>query len=78
MFIHVPDEDPGRCLNFRHDQGPYGQPRRCKKGDLHDGSCEFDPPPKKYKSGHSDSWTPKTIYDRFVRPRSGQPWQGGK
>lgn len=40
-YTRLPDPHPGRCLNTRHDVGPYGQSRRCleKEGTVH--VCRF-------------------------------------
>lgn len=46
MIIHMPDPDPGRCLNYRNGtmgQGGLGNARRCLDYEGHSGACRFAP-----------------------------------
>ena len=42
MFIHVPDQNPGRCKNFRTSDRAYGESRRCLLYENTPHQCVFE------------------------------------
>lgn len=61
MIIHLPDPNPGRCLNMRpgHDGNGYPVNRRCLLYENERHICEFPPNPPVSRSG-SGQWTSHT------------------
>jgi len=62
MYIQMPDPNPGRCLNFRHDTGPYGKARRCLEAEGTKHVCRFDPPERRPAS------------ERIYQASAPEPW----